>query len=291
MRQCIFCKRYKEEIEFNKEHIILEALGGKGSDDLCFNVCTSCNSMLGARVDASLLNQKITEKIRYLYKIKGKNGVPNPFKGIEINYADTPVKGEIKTDKYGNINGFRAKHQVIKQGEYTLIAGSKKGFEAYVNSQLKKNGLAELPESEIKKNKIDFGTPKIPHAEKMIFSEEMKNKYLCYAFPAILKMSYEYCFTILGEEYLQDPLAEEIRVFIMNFDYKMLKKWHVPTYASLQLNRECDMNRKICLNIYAVDNKVYVRMNLWGFVESYICMSEEASRYNVKINNKLELEI
>lgn len=30
MRQCIFCMQWKEEKEFNREHIILEALGGKG---------------------------------------------------------------------------------------------------------------------------------------------------------------------------------------------------------------------------------------------------------------------
>ena len=29
MRQCIFCMEWKEEKKFNREHIILEALGGK----------------------------------------------------------------------------------------------------------------------------------------------------------------------------------------------------------------------------------------------------------------------
>ena len=29
MRQCIFCMQWKEEKEFNREHIILEALGGR----------------------------------------------------------------------------------------------------------------------------------------------------------------------------------------------------------------------------------------------------------------------
>lgn len=40
MRQCIFCMQWKEEKEFNREHIILETLGGKGDKDICLNVCT-----------------------------------------------------------------------------------------------------------------------------------------------------------------------------------------------------------------------------------------------------------
>ena len=92
MKQCIFCMEWKEDKEFNREHIILEALGGKGDKDICLNVCTSCNSSLGTRVDASLLNQSITKYMRYKFKIRGKNGIPNPFKGIEVKYADTKRK-------------------------------------------------------------------------------------------------------------------------------------------------------------------------------------------------------
>lgn len=34
MRQCIFWMEWKEEKKFNREHIILEALGGKGDKDM-----------------------------------------------------------------------------------------------------------------------------------------------------------------------------------------------------------------------------------------------------------------
>ena len=121
MRQCIFCMEWKEEKKFNREHIILEALGGKGDKDICLNVCTDCNSSFGTRVDASLLNQNITKYMRYKFKIKGKNGIPNPFKGIEIKYADTPIVGELKVNREGRINGFRAKHQVLDYNGKKLI--------------------------------------------------------------------------------------------------------------------------------------------------------------------------
>lgn len=136
MKQCIFCMEWKEDKEFNREHIILEALGGKGDKDICLNVCTSCNSSLGTRVDASLLNQSITKYMRYKFKIRGKNGIPNPFKGIEVKYADTSIVGELKVDKEGKINGFRAKHQVLECNKEKLIVGPRKGFASYVNSKL-----------------------------------------------------------------------------------------------------------------------------------------------------------
>ena len=60
MRQCIFCGQLKKDSEFNKEHIILDSLGGKGNEDICRNVCISCNSSLGTRVDACLINHEIT---------------------------------------------------------------------------------------------------------------------------------------------------------------------------------------------------------------------------------------
>lgn len=36
--------------------------------------------------------------MRYKFKIRGKNGIPNPFKGIEVKYAD----GSFVSLKYEN---------------------------------------------------------------------------------------------------------------------------------------------------------------------------------------------
>ena len=78
--------------------------------------------------------------MRYKFKIRGKNGIPNPFKGIEVKYADTSIVGELKVDKEGKINGFRAKHQVLECNKEKLIVGPRKGFASYVNSKLNENG-------------------------------------------------------------------------------------------------------------------------------------------------------
>lgn len=99
MKQCIFCMEWKEDKEFNREHIILEALGGKGDKDICLNVCTSCNSSLGTRVDASLLNQSITKYMRYKFKIRGK--MDSQSLKERVKYADTSIVGRVESRQRG----------------------------------------------------------------------------------------------------------------------------------------------------------------------------------------------
>ena len=72
MPECIFCRKIKDEKMFNAEHIILDSLGGNGEENICRNVCIECNSSLGTRVDAGMVNETITKYVRYLFKIKGR---------------------------------------------------------------------------------------------------------------------------------------------------------------------------------------------------------------------------
>lgn len=289
MKQCIFCMEWKEDKEFNREHIILEALGGKGDKDICSNVCTSCNSSLGTRVDASLLNQRITKYMRYKFKIKGKNGIPNPFKGIEVKYADTSIVGELRIDKAGKINGFRAKHQVLEYNKQKLIVGPRKGFVPYVNSKLLENGMNPLTEKEILENRIDFNEHKIPRIEFVKFSEEMKSQYLLYAFPTMLKIAYEYCFIMFGENYLKNDMAVNIREFLMKYDYKKDTEYYSPTIASLKWISEEE--RKISLKMYIDNDNIWVQIVLWGMVLADICMSEDIFEYEMKLDSDLSVEV
>ena len=289
MKQCIFCMEWKEDKEFNREHIILEALGGKGDKDICLNVCTSCNSSLGTRVDASLLNQSITKYMRYKFKIRGKNGIPNPFKGIEVKYADTSIVGELKVDKEGKINGFRAKHQVLECTKEKLIVGPRKGFASYVNSKLNENGMNPVTEKELLENRIDFNEHKIPHVEFVEFPEEMRSQYLLYAFPTMLKMAYEYCFITFGEKYLKNPIAMNIRDFLIKYDYKKDTEYCSPTIASLMWISEEE--RKISLKMYIDNDNIWVQIVLWGMILANICMLEEVFEDEMKIDSGLSVEM
>lgn len=270
----------------NKDFVVQDLLQDK---DICLNVCTSCNSSLGTRVDASLLNQSITKYMRYKFKIRGKNGIPNPFKGIEVKYADTSIVGELKVDKEGKINGFRAKHQVLECNKEKLIVGPRKGFASYVNSKLNENGMNPVTEKELLENRIDFNEHKIPHVEFVEFPEEMRSQYLLYAFPTMLKMAYEYCFITFGEKYLKNPIAMNIRDFLIKYDYKKDTEYCSPTIASLMWISEEE--RKISLKMYIDNDNIWVQIVLWGMILANICMLEEVFEDEMKIDSGLSVEM
>ena len=273
MRQCIFCKKSKHESEFNREHIIPEGLGGKGADGMYDCVCTSCNSSLGTRVDAVFLNHFITKYQRNKYRIKGKNGIPNPYSEIEIPYADTFIKGYLKTDKNGEICGFRAKSAVYEIDGITYFAGPKSdrknNAEKRAMSYAQKKGCSKpIP--------YDIGEPKFPSLKSTPDFEGLEDDYLMHAFPAMLKMAYEFCAKFLGEKYLDDVCADRIRQYLLVF-----RKDNIPcnpTEAKLVWGN--DLDNKITLKIYKTDdNKLWVKLVILGYGIGTICMSEDASKY------------
>lgn len=86
MAQCAICRR--RDVPYSLEHVIPEALGG------CYTsrqlMCVDCNSQMGHRVDAPLVNHWLAELFRFCYDVKGKaNAPPNPFAG-EFNLQTDP---------------------------------------------------------------------------------------------------------------------------------------------------------------------------------------------------------
>ena len=117
----------------------------------------------------------------------------------------------------------------------------------------------------------------------------MKEQYLIFAFPTMLKMAYEYCFVTLGENYLSDSLAIQIRDFLMKFDYKKDVEYFSPTEASLEWRD--GKERIVSLKIYRNDSKVFVTIVLWGMVIATICMSESGEKYKKDLNSILTIAI
>lgn len=86
MPQCAICRR--RDVPYSVEHVIPEAFGGcYTSSDL---ICVDCNSQLGHRVDAPLVNHWLAKLFRFCYDLKGKaSAPPNPFDG-EFNLQTDP---------------------------------------------------------------------------------------------------------------------------------------------------------------------------------------------------------
>ncbi|MBC2580835.1 HNH endonuclease [Clostridium sp. DJ247] len=288
MKKCIFCRKDKNDEDFNKEHIILDSLGGRGSENIFYNVCIICNGMLGNKVDSLLANKEIMKYMRFLFKIKGRNGVPNPFDS-EVKYAETSIVGKLQTNKQGDIIGFRGSHKRIESKNSILICGPKKNFAKYVQSQLKANHYPILSEEEINNNLIDLGNPKIPHIEYIELPEEVDKSYIETTFPAMLKMAYEFSFIKLGEKYLDDPIAIDISNSFMEIIENEDIPFKIPTNACVDYLKQ--PNNEISLTLYTSNSQIYVEINIYGLFWGNICMSENANNYEEIKKQTLKIKI
>ena len=89
MSVCAICHR--TDVRYSVEHVIPEALGG------CYvrkqMVCVDCNSKLGERVDAALVNHGLSKMFRLVHGLRGKaKKPPNPFVGEYRLRSDQDLK-------------------------------------------------------------------------------------------------------------------------------------------------------------------------------------------------------
>lgn len=214
--------------------------------------------------------------------------MPNPFKNVKVNYDNTIFTGELQTDSQGNLTGFRADYRTYEVDSKVIITGPKRGFARYVNSQLKRKNFPALSEADIQKNTLHIENPKVPCLDKIIFQESETANYLYFAYPAMLKMAYEFCFIKLGEHYLDDSLAIDIREFLMKFDYKKCSEYFCPTNAKLEWND--NQTRIVSLEIYRECNELYVKVDLYEQIAGAFCMSKSANKYRTVKANILQIE-
>lgn len=283
MRECIFCRKNKVETEFNNEHMFFAALGGGTGENVLKNVCKDCNSKLGTRVDALFINHELTKAIRFILKIEGRNGIPNPFEGIKINYDDTDISGEILTNDKGEVVGFRADRQQKKMGNQLLIISPRKNRYGYTNSILKKYGLPTVTEENFENQTLHISEPKLPIINFIEITQAGRNEYVKFAFPALLKVAYEYCYYKLGEQYLEDDLANGIRQFMIGFISCKQNSYEVPTNAQFKFNDENNW-MKACRRVSKIkfckeNNVLYVYLELFNVMECIIAMSNRAEFY------------
>ena len=100
MGVCAMCHR--TDVRYSAEHVIPEALGG------CYvrkqMVCVDCNSKLGERVDAALVNHGLSKMFRFVHGLKGKaKNPPNPFVGEYRPLSDPDRRMKIRIGSGGRL--------------------------------------------------------------------------------------------------------------------------------------------------------------------------------------------
>lgn len=181
------------------EHIIPYSLGNRQL--YIDTVCKKCNNSLGRYVDDYLVNHMFMKVIRHTLKLKGESGkVPIPFEEgidtdgnrvrLDVNFKPSIVPKLTREDQY----------------HYVGVAGSKEQAKEMILKSLTRNGVEKAVIdsclAQIDNTEINTYSPKIQYN----FSME-KNRF----FLAALKIAYEYSYYKLGDEYLEDPRAIEIK--------------------------------------------------------------------------------
>lgn len=220
MKSCIICINENPITNDNPltvEHIIPEFIGGSLAEK---NVCKSCNSKMGAGFEGTLANSLFYKIPRFIHDITGKKrSLENPFTGvyehdeigrIRINEnGDLTVIPNVQVEK---IDGGFAINMSIDRSEFESV---KPLLEKKISRILKsKNG-------KIDKAKISAGvdqllaqaTPK----HKKIDNPEIKARIeidLDAQLMLYSKIAFELATFHFGPSYLNDPVADKLRVML-----------------------------------------------------------------------------
>jgi HNH endonuclease len=218
--RCIFCS--KERLP-SLEHVFPRAIGGTITTD---RVCEQCNSMLGSRVDAALSDFLPVRTRRAKLGLAGNSGdVPGWHEifvgdvkliGPAANRAQTRFNKA--TGKLDTRQLYHAADVVLPDGrktrQITLDHRDKDQIPKIIQRERQRHNLPRLSDEQLTIEAQNFTTTTIENPVVQV-SLEVSFAYLRHA---MIKIAYELAFLWLGESYLDDPTAAELRAAIIDPD-------------------------------------------------------------------------
>jgi hypothetical protein len=217
--KCIFCKEEEREDEFKPEHVFPGAIGGSFQ---ITSVCSDCNKLLGREVDSKLTDHFFVKLIRHGLGLPGKTGkIPLPFKGGELvggpRDNQGPIRAKFRLDGedrelLGKVLPKRFKPEITGEGTewHKFVADPEETHHlvAMVKSFRKKKGLTELSDDDIlARCKMVEAYPNLVEGEVEIDTVAYKR--------AVAKIAYELACEWLGVDYVEDPVADKLRRYVL----------------------------------------------------------------------------
>lgn len=215
MAICIICKLGKDLTE---EHIIPEFLGG---GLVVRNVCKECNSKMGFGFEGRLSKNFIYKGFRYINAISGKSGVPFPLEGSHTDEF-TRTKFVIKRD--GSLKSHPSCRIYEVDGRMGIEVSADEDDEDKIPAMLEKCITRYVSDKgrRVNPDKVSalvsdliaeqgfsreiFSNPQITVSGHVSFDDiELLH----------IKIAYELACHHYGEAYLSDPVAEELRLSLM----------------------------------------------------------------------------
>jgi hypothetical protein len=228
---CIFCARERPP---SLEHVFPLAIGGT----ITFNrVCQECNSTLGTRVDAALSDFLPVRIRRAKLGLAGNTGtVPAMYEvflgvakvvgsdGVRVKTTFNKATGKPETRQL-----YHAAEVVTPDGRKTrqisIDARDRHQIPLIIQRERKRHGLPPLSEGDLAAAAKDYTATTIEHP--MLQNDIGFN--FAYLRHAMMKIAYELAFLWLGDAYLDDPLATELRAAILDPDIASTD--HIPAYV------------------------------------------------------------
>lgn len=288
MKKCIICFKEKEINEFNEEHIFPEAIGGNLK---IYDCCKLCNSKMGAIIDSELTNNEYIQIIRFLLKIKGKNGIINPF-NLLLNSAFEGIKGKLIFEKSGKYSKFEIIQKTTIETEKSIQivcdSDNMEGMLKTINKKIAKSNQPPFTIEDLRKNTTSIPHPKLNYIN-IIINQENDDKALIYLIPELLKITYELGYYHFKEKYLDDPTSIAIRNAIEEI---ISGKLIIDRPTSIEIDdfNWKDIKRCNSYQFLIKNNKIICHLNILNFITARIVLSENSNNYesiNENINESV----
>jgi hypothetical protein len=215
--RCIFCS---EEKPPSLEHVFPLSIGGTITTD---RVCADCNSTLGTRVDAALVDFLPVRTRRAQLGLAGNAGAAPPMHEIFLGVANlvgepgarvkttfNKATGQLETRQL-----YQASDVVMPDGkktrQITLDARDKDQIPTIIQRERARHGLPPLTEEQLAAAANNYTTTVV---DKPLLQVSLSVSF-AYLRHAMMKIAYELAFLWLGESYLDDPVAAELRAAIL----------------------------------------------------------------------------
>lgn len=261
IKKCIFCQ--KEFKDAPPEHVIPKSIGGQYT---IHSVCQSCNNSLNKKIDEPFKDHQLISIYRFKYSTTGRGkGIKNPLVGKKIDIDGIKYNAKLNDDltidvtmepKFPKISD-------LKIGDTNQIQIDEKDIEKFYHYQKKVAEKLGIPIEEVQ----------VQNVEKTIYPEreyilKTENSIVYLEFSKIL---FQATTDIIGNAYLDDPLAIQYRTMLMSGQIdKSIREYISPnseiTAAVLQQLLPSAQNMS---NQHLVIILGFVGIGLVGFLKMY----------------------
>jgi hypothetical protein len=278
---CIFC--LAPDAKPSAEHVFPESIGGSLE---ILDVCSVCNSWLGANVDVHLVEHLLVQDRRRALNLRGKKGAL-PRVRLVGELVDLPgVKVIIQEERDGSMSS-RLEPPVIRglgpNGEpiVEVLGNSNQLSEmvALVNKVRARAGQAALSADEVLNS---YPAHQYEHPEVQGHTDVDLHAYR----RALIKIAYELTHRWLGEAYLSDPNAELLRSIIRDPTFSLED---FQNKLSGQILIGCDLISPPPVDLFAghvayilrLEDRMAVYVQVFDLFQALLVVSETAACYQL----------